>query len=264
MGRRGEPRLDRRVVPGRIGTRDPARRHPIVEMKACAASECRDRALPWALAPSTLAGTRSWKNTAKAMRGFDDDEVRWLLAERLGGDSLLKPAEIDAVCAKFRRKDFAKDACVCAKGWFFDSLVFVGEGVFRVFEQADDGSEVTKSFVEPGDFFAEMECLDKGLPAKVSVDAATPCVALTLSGADAKDLLREVPAWGLLVHVGASRAMNEMISRQGFLRSGSASEKYRRFVERYPIAARAVSLKHVASFLGITQSSLSRIRRGGW
>lgn len=186
------------------------------------------------------------------------------LARLLREESSLKPQEIDAVRSRFRCLVLDKEVRVCAKGWFFDQLVFVEEGILRIFERATDGTETTKSFVEPGEFFAELECLDKGLPARLDVETVVPSVLSVLSGQDAAFLRGEVPAWQQLVQIGAMRAMNDAFARQTFLRTGTAASKYRHFVEAFPRLAREVPLKHVASFLGITQSSLSRIRKEGW
>jgi hypothetical protein len=63
---------------------------------------------------------------------------------------------------------------------------------------------------------------------------------------------------------GAMQAMNEMIRKQGFLRIGDATSQYRHFVEHFPSLAQQVPLKYIASYLRVTQSSLSRIRKQGW
>jgi hypothetical protein len=60
------------------------------------------------------------------------------------------------------------------------------------------------------------------------------------------------------------KAMNAMIRKQEFLSLGDAAGKYRHFIKHFPEVAQQVPLKHIASYLQITQSSLSRIRRQGW
>jgi hypothetical protein len=61
--------------------------------------------------------------------------------------------------------------------------------------------------------------------------------------------------------VGGIQSMNEMIRKREFLLLGDSAFQYRHFVKHHPLLAQQVPLKYIASFLRITQSSLSRIRR---
>ena len=81
---------------------------------------------------------------------------------------------------------------------------------------------------------------------------------------DSTRLVKLFPNWEHMMREGAMRAMNEMIRKQEFLRIGTSVDQYRHFVENFPNLVQHVSLKHIASYLGITQSSLSRIRKQGW
>jgi hypothetical protein len=63
--------------------------------------------------------------------------------------------------------------------------------------------------------------------------------------------------------MGTMQAMNDMIRKQNFLRMGNSIDKYNYFVKNFPVLAQQVPLKYIASFLSITQSSLSRIRKQG-
>lgn len=150
------------------------------------------------------------------------------------------------------------------QGRRYRKIVFVAEGVLRVFVRAPDGQEAVRNFVGPGEFFAAMECFEGDRPAPMNVDSTTACTLLTLSKSEAESLAHEIPQCGLLIQAGAAKAMGDMIRKQSFLRLGDSTEQYRHFVESFPEIARRVPLKHIASFLGITQSSLSRIRRIGW
>lgn len=186
------------------------------------------------------------------------------LATFLRNNSSLGPPEVELACSHFRTETLARETRLVAQGRRYRKLVFVADGILRVFVTAPDGQEAVRNFVEPGDFFAAMECWDSDLPAPMNVSTVTGCTLLTLSREDARSLADSIPQWELLIQAGAAKAMGDMIRKQAFLRVGDSAQQYRRFVELYPDLARRAPLKHVASFLGITQSSLSRIRKKGW
>ncbi len=186
------------------------------------------------------------------------------LAKYLEEKSRLTQDEIGLVCASFKSERVRKETAVVTVGRYYRKIVFVADGILRVFVPAPGGGEVIKNLVEPNEFFADIGCLEKDLPAAINVTTITDSTLLTLSKVDSDRLVRQLPSWANLIREGAMLAMNEMIRKQTFLRMGAAAERYRYLVEHHPQLIRHVSLKYIASYLGITQSSLSRIRRQGW
>jgi hypothetical protein len=61
----------------------------------------------------------------------------------------------------------------------------------------------------------------------------------------------------------AADAFNQLVRNRNFLQFGDAEEQYQHFLKHHPNLAQNVPLKFIASCLGITQSSLSRIRWRG-
>jgi CRP-like cAMP-binding protein len=187
-----------------------------------------------------------------------------LLKSYLEKNSDLKSDEIDIICSYFKTEKLEKEVCLVQEGMRYKKIVFVAEGILRVFVTDQNGEEVIKNFIEADDFFSEIESFEKDLPSVINVITVTDCTLLTLTKADAEELVNELPKWEYLMKAGAMQAMNDMIRKQNFLRIGSSAEQYRYFVENFPNLARQVPLKYIASYLRITQSSLSRIRKQGW
>lgn len=176
----------------------------------------------------------------------------------------LKADEIDIVCSYFQEEKLEKEKSLVLEGERYKKIVFVAEGILRVFVNDPNGEEVVKNFIESGSFFAEIESFEYDMPSVINVSAVTDCTLLTLTKADTRALIDELPKWEYLMKAGAMQAMNEMIRKQNFLRIGSSADQYKYFMENFPNLARQVPLKYIASYLRITQSSLSRIRRQGW
>lgn len=179
-------------------------------------------------------------------------------------NSDLKSESIQLVSSFFSEENLPCEKALVKQGGKYRKLVFVAQGFLRVFVKDSQGEEVIKNFIQPNDFFAELECWEKDLPAVIGVSAITHCKIMTITKADSDRLAKELPKWELHVKEGAMRAMNEMIKQQSFLRMGSAVDQYRHFVEHHPQLAQQLPLKYIASYLGVTQSSLSRIRKQAW
>jgi CRP-like cAMP-binding protein len=186
------------------------------------------------------------------------------LAQYLRSRAPLPQNEIDLICGHFQVERVRRETAVVVQGRRYGKLIFVVEGILRVFVPGPEGEDIVKNFVEANDFFADVECLEKDQPAVVNLSTITDCTLLTLSKVDGGRLAKQLPAWQHMMRQGAMQAMYEMVRKQEFLRVGSAADQYRHFVEHFPNLVQQVPLKDIASYLRITQSSLSRIRKQGW
>jgi CRP-like cAMP-binding protein len=184
-----------------------------------------------------------------------------VFAAYLKNDSTLKQEEIELICSFFEEEILEREKPLLMAGSKYKKIVFVVEGILRVFIIDKHGEEVVKNFIEPKSFFADIESLEKNQNSMINVSAVTDCAILTLSKSDAGNLVQQLPKWEYLMKVGAMQAMNDMIRKQEFLHIGDSTEQYRHFVKHFPLLAQQVPLKYIASYLRITQSSLSRIRR---
>jgi len=73
--------------------------------------------------------------------------------------------------------------------------------------------------------------------------------------------LDTIIGWEAIVHKIISKALIQKVERRSPLVTEDATERYLKFLEIYPNVVNRVPLSYVASYLGITQSSLSRIRK---
>lgn len=188
-------------------------------------------------------------------------DAKVVFAEYLKNNSSLNQDEIDLVCSYFQEEFIKNETQLVYAGNKYKKIAFVVSGILRVFVIDPEGEEVVKNFIEPNCFFAEIESLEKNKDSLINVSSIADCTILTLSKSDADKLVKLLPKWEYLMKVGAMQAMNDMIRKQEFLRIGDSSDQYLHFVKHFPLLAKHVPLKYIASYLRITQSSLSRIRR---
>ena len=139
-------------------------------------------------------------------------------------------------------------------------LYFLMEGLFRGFFLDAKGREVTDCFgVEPGT--PALSCSELLTPSNITIEAMERSVVLALPGYALYPYLHS--------NLNLMRIYNQMlwVSLKGHWENKmamvqySAMERYQWFLRRYPGVIDRVPHRHVASFLGITPVSLSRIRR---
>jgi len=138
---------------------------------------------------------------------------------------------------------------------------FILEGVHRVYFVTPQGVDVTVAFAYAGDYSGIPDALFLAKPSSHSLVAVTAGRVLETSHEQLQRVMNASPvldrwAWRLLAASLRGRALRE---RRHL--SMSASERYERFVEDSGHLLQHVPLKHIASYLGMTPETLSRVRR---
>jgi CRP-like cAMP-binding protein len=92
------------------------------------------------------------------------------------------------------------------------------------------------------------------------VEALEDSTLLLIERQRLEALYDEIPQLNRFYRILLQNAYITMSERINQTLAMSAEERYRAFLERYPHFEQRLSLKHIASYLGITPESLSRIR----
>lgn len=74
-------------------------------------------------------------------------------------------------------------------------------------------------------------------------------------------LYKLLPAWHQICKDLGDIKISEMLNRAEILQTLSASERYQRFCKEYPQLLQRVNLGYIASFIGVDNATLSRIRK---
>lgn len=141
-------------------------------------------------------------------------------------------------------------------------LMFLMSGIVRGFLLDVNGRDITDCFVFRSGM-PVMASFELGERAPISVEALTDCELVCLPVSLVQELVERDVAY-TLVYVrllcAAVRAHWEM---KAMLYQGSAKERYRWFLSTYPGLIDQVKHKHIASFLGMSPVTLSRLRGEG-
>ncbi|WP_116126399.1 Crp/Fnr family transcriptional regulator [Lewinella sp. IMCC34183] len=171
----------------------------------------------------------------------------------------LPPAELEHLSRKFSPLQLAKGEHFLRQGSYRPRMAFVRTGYLRILTEIH-GKEVTQWIALPGYLVTDLAALVYDQPARFTITALTDCEMSVISAADYAGLAREIPGWsraerGFLAHCFVTLE-NRVLS---FL-SMTARQRYESFFADHPELFNAVPLQYLASMLGMTPETLSRIR----
>ena len=137
---------------------------------------------------------------------------------------------------------------------------FVTKGCLRQYYVDDSGQEHVVMFAIEGWWTSDMYSLVTGEPSLTNIDALEDSELLLIERTQFDILLVKVPKFERHFRIMLQRAFVSHQRRLIENMSLPADQRYCRFIERYPEMEQRIPQKQIASFLGITPESLSRIR----
>lgn len=139
------------------------------------------------------------------------------------------------------------------------TIYFVKEGLARIY-YLKDGNEVTEYFAFENDLIIRAESLFTGKPSKKAIQALENTVFIGIPAQGLFSLFDQFPEIERMFRKIIEQAYVATVNRMETIQFHSAEERYAQLLDEKPDFIKRISLKHIASYLGITQVSLSRIR----
>ncbi|RZJ53353.1 MAG: Crp/Fnr family transcriptional regulator [Flavobacterium sp.] len=173
----------------------------------------------------------------------------------------LNQQQIDLITSKATELEVPKDQYFSEAGKISTQVGFVLDGILRVCYYDNKGEEITKYFIDENNLVVDLESFQNSICSSAYVQAVTDCKLIVFSKQDWDELLQTIISWDAIIHKIIARALMQKIERRSPLVSEDATTRYLSFMEKYPKILNRIPLSYLASYLGITQSSLSRIRK---
>lgn len=139
------------------------------------------------------------------------------------------------------------------------TIYFVQQGVARIYYYKD-GKDVTEYFAFENDLIIRAESLFTGKPSHKAIQAISDTNFIAIPARQLFGLFDQHRDLERLFRKVVEHSYVDTISRLESLQFHSANERYAHLMEKSPEVIQEIPLKHIASYLGITQVSLSRIR----
>ncbi|MBK5285927.1 MAG: Crp/Fnr family transcriptional regulator, partial [Bacteroidia bacterium] len=139
-------------------------------------------------------------------------------------------------------------------------LAFVVKGCLRLYTVDTKGKEHIMQFAPEKWWIGDIDSSTKNIPSLFFIDALEDSEFLLIDNSSYDDVLKNIPGVTLLFQQLMQKRQAATQKRIIFSMSSSAEEQYLDFMKTYPSLAQRVPQHMIASYLGITPESLSRIR----
>ncbi len=173
----------------------------------------------------------------------------------------LTQQQIDLVKLRAKETTLKKGEYFSEAGHIARQIAFISEGVLRVCYYNNKGDEITRYFIDEDNFAVDLNSYNNKIPSSEYIQAVTDCRLLVFSRDDMADLSATIIDWDAILNKITAKGLLDKVNRISPMLAEDATTRYHHFLEKFPRLANRVPLSLLASYLGITQSSLSRIRK---
>ncbi|MBO3698158.1 Crp/Fnr family transcriptional regulator [Roseivirga sp. E12] len=159
------------------------------------------------------------------------------------------------------RRDIKKGTDLLKLGENSDSYWIVEKGLLRSFVISPTGDDITTNFYEPREIAMEFNGFFLRKRSLEAIQSLTDCVAWEVSFKGFSEFMKGNGPFGTW---GREWMVSYLVKRQQFhlsVHTNAARDRYEQLLKERPEVIRLSPLKHIASYLGITDSTLSRLRR---
>ena len=173
----------------------------------------------------------------------------------------LTDEEFDVITKFFKPKKLRKKQFLLHEGEVCKNIGFVNSGCLREYTIDNKGSEHIIQFAIEDWWISDPNSFLSGFPSTYNIDALEDSEVLLLEKSEREKLLDSCPKMERFFRILTEANFVATQRRISDSLSTTAEERYLKFVKTYPKLIEQVSQNHIASYLGITPQSLSRIRK---
>jgi CRP-like cAMP-binding protein len=171
----------------------------------------------------------------------------------------LPEAELEVIAGKFKRRTVKKNDYLLRQGETCKDLVFVQQGCLRLYYLVED-VEVSVWFAFKQNSAIEIYSFISGNPSNYFLQAIEDSEILYLPKAELNKLYLTHPSMQEMMRKFWEDVVLNLIDRFTALQRDTAEKRYRDLLSK-PAYLQTIPQKYLASFIGVTPTSLSRIRK---
>lgn len=172
-----------------------------------------------------------------------------------------KASEIEWILSKFKQVKFAKNDFLLTEGKTENYYWFLESGFVRSFVNDTNGNDITTNFYGSKDVVIDWSSFFLRHPTRENIQALTDCVCWQLDFETFQQLFHSIETFR---EEGRRRLVSSYFALKNHsvsMIADQAKERYIQLLKDRPHIVQNVSVQHIATYLGITKYSLSRIRK---
>ena len=174
----------------------------------------------------------------------------------------LTDEQIQLIRSKSMAKKVRRKQALLLEGDVCRYKIFVVRGLLRAYSITADGTEYVMKFTAENGWITDPDSYNNQTPSAYNIDAIEASEVILWAHDDFEALRAAIPALSAFSEKLMTRTIGDTQKRVLMNISASAEEKYQHFIITYPDIFRRVPLHMVASYLGVSRETLTRIRHG--
>jgi CRP-like cAMP-binding protein len=150
---------------------------------------------------------------------------------------------------------FIKSGSICT------SAAYINKGILRTFCNNEKGEDITYCFCTENNLTTSFKSFISQAESTLSIQAIEKTELFVIEYEELQQLYSNFPVWQNIGRILVEKEYLVMEKYASTLNSETAKQKYLRLLAEQPSIIQKASIQHIASYLGITRETLSRIRK---
>ncbi len=167
----------------------------------------------------------------------------------------------EILASKFEQLQLAKGETIIAENKQSKHTYILEEGIIRSYTLDNNGEEVTTNIYTPFSFVNDVLAFFKQIPCSENFQTLTPCMVWRMSYEEVQQNFHNIPEFREFGRMMLINNYANLKERMLGMIKDTAEKRYLKLMEKDATILQQVPLKMVASYLGVTDTSLSRIRK---
>lgn len=184
-----------------------------------------------------------------------------LFLRNLGRFTVLSHHEEDLIRQYYKLNTYKKKSFLLEQGEVCHFETYVIRGMAKLFTYDEKGDERIMQFAMEDWWMADMFSFVYKTPSEFNIQAIEDLTVLQICKEDKEILFKEVPKLERIFRLLIQNANISLQSRILSIISKTAEERYLELIEKYPAYQQRLTQQQIASFLGISQEFLSKIKK---
>ncbi len=173
----------------------------------------------------------------------------------------MSAGKAEQIAEKFKAGEIVRNGYLLKKGAVCNESHFIEEGIMRSYTYDLEGNDTTTAFYSKDMFASDLLSFFKKTPSKEYIQALTDCETWYITYEDMQVNFHTIPEFREFGRLNIINHYNILKQRMLSMLQETAEQRYADLINSSPEVIQNVPLKYVASYLGITDTSLSRLRK---